>query len=349
MKHTLSELAEISGAALEGDGALVVTGPASLRDAAGDQISFYEHPRHRADFQGTRAGAVVAPLGLDLPRSDLSVLRAEDAGRAFTSIVRCYVDERTRLDPGVHPTAVVHADARLEADVAVGALAVIGPGTELAAGVQVHPHAVVGAEVSLGRDTVLYPGVVLYDGVILGERCIVHAGAVLGADGYGFEPTSDGWAKIPQMGTVIVGDDVEIGAGTTVDRGRFGPTRIGRGTKIDDQVHVAHNVEIGENVMFAAQVGIAGSARVGSGAMLGGQVGIGGHLTVGEGASLGGQAGVIGDVPPGVTWFGYPARDRREVLKNQAYLQRLPRLVRRMKELEARIAELEGKEGSDDS
>ena len=343
MKHTLSELAEISGAALEGDGSLVVTGPASLREARVDHISFYGHPRYRAECEGTRARAVVVPVGLELPRVDLAVLRAEDASRAFTSIIRCFQAERPGLEPGVHETAVVHPDARLEADVAVGPFAVVGPRTRLGERAQVHAHAVVGADVDLGRETVLYPGVVLYDRVTLGDRCIVHAGTVLGADGYGFEPTPDGWVKIPQVGSVIIGADVEIGAGCTVDRGRLGPTRIGRGTKLDDQVHVAHNVEIGEHAMFAAQVGIAGSARIGSRAMLGGQAGVNGHVTVGAGASLAGKSGAIGDVPAGVTWFGYPARDRRVALKNQAHVRRLPRLAERVKQLEARIAELESK------
>jgi UDP-3-O-[3-hydroxymyristoyl] glucosamine N-acyltransferase len=345
VKHTLSELAEISGAALEGDGSLVVSGPATLREAQADHISFYGHPRYRAECEGTSAVAVVVPVGLDLPRSDLAVLRAKDASRAFTSIVRCFLEERSALEPGVHATAVVHPDAQLEADVAVAPFAVIGPRTKLARGVQVHAHAVLGAEVQLGEETVVHPGVVLYDRVTLGRRCVVHAGAVLGADGFGFEPTPDGWVKIPQVGTLVVGDDVEIGAGCTIDRGRFGPTRIGSGSKLDDQVHIGHNVEVGEHVMFAAQAGVAGSVRIGNRALVGGQVGISGHLTIGEGANLAAKSGVIGDVPAGATLFGYPARERRSVLKGHAHVQRLPRLNARVKELEARIAELERNRG----
>jgi len=341
VKHTLSELAEISGAALEGDGSLVVSGPASLREAEPDHISYYEHPRYRADCAGTRAGAVVVPAGLELPRNDLAVLRATDASRAFTSIVRCFVDDRPALEAGVHPTAVVHPEAVLEAEVAVGPFAVVGPRTRLRERAQVHAHTVVGADVELGRESVLYPGVVVYDHVTLGDRCLVHSGTVLGSDGYGFEHSPEGWDKIPQVGIVVIGDDVEIGAGCTVDRGRFGPTRIGRGSKLDNQVHIAHNVEVGEHVMFAAQAGAAGSARVGARSLIGGQVGVSGHLTVGEGVNIAAKSGVIGDVPAGATYFGYPARDRRAVLKGHAHVQRLPQLTERVKQLEQRIAELE--------
>ncbi len=341
MKHTLFELAEISGAALEGDGSVEVVGPAALRDAAADEISFYDNPRYKVDLEGTVAAAVVVPRSMEVPRADVTLLRSDDAGRAFTRIVRVFADERPELEPGIHATAVVHAEARLADSVAVGPLAVIGAGCELAAGARVHAHSVLGPGVRVGVDTVIHAGVVVHDGVELGARCIIHSGTVLGADGYGFEPTPEGWSKIPQVGTVEVGDDVEIGACCTVDRGRFGPTRIGRGTKLDDQVHLAHNVDVGENVMFAAQVGISGSVRIGSRSMFGGQVGVGGHLTIGEDVRLGGMSGVIGDVPPGAEWWGFPARPKSDVLRNHARVQRLPRLEDRVKQLERRIEELE--------
>jgi len=283
----------------------------------------------------------VVPEALEVPRADVILLRCKDASRAFTRIVRVFADECPRLEPGVHPTALVDPEARLADSVAVGPLAVIGAGCELGAGVEIRAHAVLGARVTVGAGSTIHACAVVYDGVTLGERCIVHSGAVLGADGFGFDPTPEGWIKIPQVGTVEIADDVEIGAGCTVDRGRFGPTRIGRGTKLDDQVHIAHNVEVGENVMFAAQVGLSGSSQVGSGSMLGGGVGVGGHLTIGENVRLGGMSGVIGNVPAGVEWWGIPARPKGEVLRNHALVQRLPRLVSRVKDLEQRIEELE--------
>ena len=344
MQHTLSELAELCGASLEGDGELVIRGPASLRTARADQVAFFE-PRHRylAELLETQAGALVARAGQELPRRDLSVLRCQEPTRAFGRIVALYAVERPVLAPGIHPTAVIDPTARLAEGVAVGPLAVVGERAAIGAGAAIHAHAVVGPGARIGPGTILYPGVVIYDGVEIGARCIVHASAVIGADGYGFDPTPEGWVKIPQLGTVVVGDDVEIGAGCTIDRGRFGPTSIGRGTKLDNLVHVAHNVEIGEHAMLAAQVGIAGSARIGSRVLMGGQVGIGGHTQVGDGARMAGKTGPFGDVPAGAEMLGYPGLPRREALKQQALLGRLPKLVERLAELEERLARLEGR------
>ena len=343
MQRTLLELAELCGASLEGDGAVVIKGPASLRRAGPDQIGFYEDRQgYRADFERTRAGAVIARVGQGLPREDIAVLRCQDPARAFDRVVALFAPLRPTLAPGVHPTAVVDPEARLGERVAVGPLAVIGPGAVVEEGAVIHPHAVVGPGARVGRDTVLYPGVVLYDGVQVGASCIVHACAVIGADGYGFEPRPEGWKKIPQLGTVVVEDDVELGAGCTIDRGRFEPTVIGHGTKLDDQVHVAHNVEIGEHTMAAAQVGIAGSARVGSWVLLGGQVGIGGHSSVGDGARLAAKSGPFGDVPAGSKILGYPGIEHGEALRQQVLLRRMPRLVARVEELERRLACLEG-------
>jgi UDP-3-O-[3-hydroxymyristoyl] glucosamine N-acyltransferase len=345
MQHTLSELAELCEASLEGDGGLVIRGPASLRAARADQVAFFE-PRHPyvAELLETRAGALVARAGQELPRRDLAVLRCAEPMRAFGRIVALYAAKRPVLAPGIHPSAVVDPSARLAAGVAVGPLAVVGERADIGERAAIHAHAVVGAGARIGPDTILYPGAVIYDGVELGARCIVHSSAVIGADGYGFEPTPEGWVKIPQLGTVVVGDDVEIGAACTVDRGRFGPTLIGRGTKLDDQVHVAHNVEIGEHTMLAAQVGIAGSARIGSRVLMGGQVGIGGHTQVGDGARLAGKTGPFGDVPAGAELLGYPGLPRREALRQQVLLGRLPKLVERLAELEQRLARLEAEQ-----
>ena len=343
MQHSLSELAELCDASLEGDGDVVITGPASLRRAESDQIGFYEgHKRYTEELLATRAGALVVREGQQLPRTDLPLLRCARPTLAFDRIVALFASERPTLPPGVHPSAVVDSEARLGAGVAVGPLAVIGPGAELGDGVAVHPHAVVGPGAGVGAGTVLYPGVVLYDGVRVGARCILHACTVIGADGYGFTPTPEGWVKVPQLGTVVLEDDVEIGAGCTVDRGRFGPTVIGRGTKLDDQVHVAHNVEIGEHTMAAAQVGIAGSARIGSRVLLGGQAGVPGHRRVGDGAELAAKSGPFGDVGPGERILGYPGLPRRETLKQHVHLRRLPRLLQRIDMLEQRLRQLEG-------
>ena len=339
--HTLSELAEICGASLEGDGGTVVVGAAALREAGPDQVSFLSHARYRLDAEATRAAAVVCPRDLKLERSDLTLLRCDDANRSFTAIIQRFAEDRPRPDAGVHPTAVVHPTARLGAGVTLGAYCVVEAGAVLGDGVTCFSHVVVGAGSSIGNDCLLYASVVLYDGVTLGARCILHSGTILGADGFGFEPTAEGWIKVPQVGTVVVEDDVEMGATCTVDRGRFGATRIGRGTKFDDQVHVAHNTNVGEHVMMAAQVGIAGSVRIGDRALIGGQVGVSGHLEIGAGAQLAAGSGIIGNIPAGEEWFGYPARPRRETLKRLGQTSRIPKMLTRLAALEGRLAELE--------
>jgi UDP-3-O-[3-hydroxymyristoyl] glucosamine N-acyltransferase len=200
----------------------------------------------------------------------------------------------------------------------------------------------VGAEAVVEADSVLHPGVVLYPRVRIGARCVVHAGTVIGSDGFGFEPTHAGWAKIPQCGTVVVEDEVEIGANCAIDRGRFGATRVGRGAKLDNLVHLAHNVVVEDAALVIAQVGVSGSTRVGRRAILAGQVGVAGHLTIGEGARVGAQSGVTQDVPAGEDWFGYPARPKSQTLRTQALAHRLPELVARVRALEARLEHLEG-------
>ena len=339
--HTILELAELCGATLEGDGGRVVVSAASLRDAGPEQISFYSHDRYRAEVDATRAAAVVCPEDLALDRPDLTVLRSAHPSQAFNTIAMHLAGERPTPEPGVHPTAIVHPTARVGADVSLGPYCVIEADAELGDGVTCHPHVTVGMGTVVGAGTVLHPSVVLYDGVRVGARCIIHAATVIGADGFGFDHSREGWVKVPQVGTVTVGDDVEMGAGCTVDRGRFSATTIGRGTKMDNQVHVAHNTTIGEHVIMSAQVGMAGTARIGSWAMLGGQSGINGHITVGAGAKIAGGSGVMGDVPDGEVWFGYPARPRREMLRRIVQTGRLTQVFDGLSDLERRVAELE--------
>jgi UDP-3-O-[3-hydroxymyristoyl] glucosamine N-acyltransferase len=225
----------------------------------------------------------------------------------------------------------------------VGPYAVLGRDTRIADGVRIGAHAVVGDGCVVGPDSVLHPHVVLYPGTRLGARVILHAGVRLGVDGFGYVTLEGGHRKIPQVGACVVEDDVEMGANTCVDRGSIGRTVIGRGTKIDNLVHLAHNVQVGEGVFMAAMVGIAGSTRVGDRAMFGGQSGMVGHIEIGEGARVGAQAGVIGDVPPGEIVSGYPARNNREFLRAMGMAFKLPDTLRRIEELEQRLAALEGK------
>ncbi len=340
IQRTASELAALCGAILEGDGGRMLVGPAALAEAQPDQVSFLRSTRDSAELEATRAGAVVVPLDTQAGRRDLALLRCEDPSRAFSRVVEAFRPAGERPLPGIHPSATVASDARLGQEVSIGPSCVIGAGAELGPRVVLHACVVVGPLVRIGADTEIHPGAVLYGGVTLGRRCLVHAGVVVGSDGFGFEPGEAGWEKVPQCGTVEIGDDVEIGANSAIDRGRFSATRIGNGVKIDNLVHVGHNVVVGDGALLVAQVGIAGSSRIGEGAILAGQAGIGGHLEIGPRARIAAQSGVADDLPGGQDYFGCPAREKREAFRLLALYGKLPELVQRIRDLEHRLEEL---------
>jgi len=343
---TLAELAALCGGELSGDPSQVVDGPASLTEAGAREVSFFAHPRHRSDFLATRAAVVLVPRGFESPREDLSLLFCADPSAAFTRVVGAFSAPEPLPRPGIHATAVVDPEAEIAAGASIGAHCTVGSGARVGEGAILHASVTLGRAVRIGARTVIHPSVVCYPEVRIGDGCILHSGAVIGADGYGFEPSPDPaapWRKIPQCGTVVVEDDVEIGANAAIDRGRFGATRIGRGAKIDNLVHIAHNVVIGEGALIIAQVGIAGSTRVGARAILAGKAGINGHIEIGAGARIAAQAGVFGDVPAGADYLGWPARPRAEALRQYALVQRLPEIQERLKTLEKRLAELEGR------
>jgi UDP-3-O-[3-hydroxymyristoyl] glucosamine N-acyltransferase len=341
IQRTASELAELCDAVLEGDGARVLVGPASLGEARGDQVSFVRSARHAGELESTRAGAVIVPFDLRARRSDLALLRCQDPSRAFSRVVEAFLSPLPPPPPGVHPRAVVEAGARIGAGASVGALCHVGAGAEIGERVVLHPGVMVGAQARIGADSVLRSGCVVYERVEIGRRCLIHSGTVIGSDGFGFEPGAQGWEKVPQYGTVVVGDDVEIGANCAIDRGRFEATRIGNGVKLDNLVHVAHNVIVEDGALLVAQVGVAGSTRIGARAVLAGQAGIAGHLTIGPGARIGAQSGVGQDVPAGHDHFGSPSREKGEALRIHALSGKLPELFHRVRELERRLAEEE--------
>lgn len=340
---TVRELADLCGAELDGDGDRVIVGPASLLLAGPREVSFLAHPKYERQLAETSAGAVLVSADVVSSRADLTVLRCADPGSAFSRVVEAFAEPSPRPPAGVHPAAWVDPTAELADDASVGPLCCVGPGARIGAGAVLHAGVHVGAGASVGGATVLHPGVVLYPRVAVGSRCLLHGGTVVGADGFGFEPSADGWVKVPQCGTVVIEDEVEIGAGCTIDRGRFGATRIGRGSKLDNQVHVGHNVEVGERSLLVAQVGLAGSARLGPGVLLGGQVGVAGHAEIGSRARVAGGSAVYGDLPGGRDYLGSPAQPRQEELRRMALARRLPALLERLRELEKRLADLEAR------
>ncbi|MBA2565889.1 MAG: UDP-3-O-(3-hydroxymyristoyl)glucosamine N-acyltransferase [Gemmatimonadetes bacterium] len=338
--YTLDEVAEAIGATLVGDGALTVSGLAPLPEAAPGQLSFFASRRYLPQALASRATALIVPA--EFPANGgPALLRVADPYAAYVLAAR-FFESLTKAPAGVHPTVVLGEGSRLGARVSVAAGAILGPRVELDDDVRIGEGCVVAEGVRIGAGTRVGPRVTLLAGTRIGSRCVLQSGTVIGSDGFGYVPAGEGHARIPQLGGVRIEDDVEIGANCTIDRGSLGDTRIGRGSKLDNLVHVAHNVDVGEHVLIVAQVGISGSTRIGDGAALGGQVGVVGHIEVGAGARIGAQSGVTKSVPAGEEWFGYPARERRRSFRLQALCARLPDLERRLKRVEERLASREG-------
>ena len=317
-----------------GDPATPVHAIAPLDRAGDGDLSFFAAAKYAARFAASRAAVtLVSPALADHPGPPVRVVVDRPPDALLTIVPRLYVPA-PRV-PDVHPTARIGRGVRLPPDATIEAYAVIGDGAQLGARAWIGPHCVIGAGVTIGDDVRLHPSVTLCSGTQLGHRVAVHAGARLGSDGFGYVFRDGHHAKIPHVGRCLIGDDVEIGANTTIDRGSVDDTVVGAGTKIDNLVHIAHNVRLGRLCLVMAQVGIAGSARIEDGAILAGQVGVGGHVVIGAKATVGGQAGVFGDVPAGETWSGYPARPHRDAIRAQATLFKLPRIFRALERLAA--------------
>lgn len=337
----LAELAERVGGRVVGDAGRVVTGVASLRDAGPDELSFLTGRRHRREAEASRAGALL--LGPDAGGlARLGALRpllvVEDPELARNRILALFHPAEAP-PPGVHPTAVVEQGAEVSPEASVGPFAVIGRGSRIEPGAAVGAHAVVGRGCRVGKGSELRPHAVLYDGTELGERVVVHAGAVLGADGFGYTSRPEGHHKVPQVGRVVVEDDVEIGANSAVDRATLGATRVGAGTKVDNLVQVGHNVEIGRGALLCGQAGIAGSARLGDGVVLAGQAGVGDHVTLGDGVQVGAASAAVRSVAAGKTVSAtVPPLEIGRWRRQAALLGRLDEMLRRVRALEDRFA-----------
>jgi UDP-3-O-[3-hydroxymyristoyl] glucosamine N-acyltransferase len=333
----LADLASAVGGRVLGDPERALSGVATLEEAGPDDLSFLTNPRYRDAAERSRAGAILVGPGSELTGRDL--LEAAEPYLALAEILDRMHPE-PRPVPGVSPDARVAPDVRLGRDVAVGPFAVVGSGAVLGDGAIVGAGFVVGEACTVGEGTRLFPRAVLYPGTAVGARCVIHSGAVLGGDGFGFATSKGVHRKVPQIGRVVIEDDVEIGANTTIDRGAIGDTRIGAGTKIDNLVMIAHGVVIGPGGLLAAQSGIAGSTRIGHHAMFGGQSGAVGHLKLGDRAVVAAKAAVFGDVDDGTFVAGIPAVDHRAWKKSQALVKALPELRTRLRELERRVAAL---------
>jgi len=338
--HTVRSLADQVGGVVLGPGAeAAITGINDLRSAGPDQLSFLANAKYEALARESRAGAILV-TGKDAEKLTGTRIRVESPSQAFAKIAQLFAPPPVRDEPGIHPSAVIAPDAVIGEGASIQAHAVISAGVKIGAKVVIGANCFVGERSLIGDDTRLYPLVTLRERSVLGARVIIHSGAVIGADGFGYDLQNGKHVKIPHTGYVQIDDDVEIGANTTIDRGRFGRTHIGEGAKIDNLVMIAHNVTIGAHSIVVAQAGISGSTSLGRYVTLAGQVGLAGHLHVGDKAVLTAQAGVSKDVPAGAILSGHHAMPMRESLKIEALVRRLPELVERLKELEDKIRSL---------
>jgi len=348
ISFTLAELAARVGGTVQGDGSLRLDGVAPLEDAGPSHISFFSNRKYRKAFEASRAGAVIVEPDEDVPAAR-TVLRAAPAYLAFAKISTAFHPPREPLpevapEAAIHPSAKVHPSAQVMPFASVGARAEVGPRTILFPGVHL------GEDVRVGADCILYANVVIRERCVIGDRVILQPGCVIGADGFGFALDLQGEGrgprhyKVPQVGIVVVEDDVEIGANSCVDRATLGVTRIGRGAKIDNLVQIAHNVEVGPLSILASQVGISGSTKLGMGVVAWGQAGLVGHITVGDRANIAAQAGVASDVDAGARIAGSPAGPDVQWARNSAVFNRLTEMRRELRELRAAVARLQGEQ-----
>jgi UDP-3-O-[3-hydroxymyristoyl] glucosamine N-acyltransferase len=338
MTFTLAQLAQIAGGSLRGDGDIVIRGAAILRDAQAGEITFCDRAELLQEVEASAASAVLLPSKLKTER--MAVITVDDVASAFGRIVFHFRPPRTRRTIGISAGAHISRFARLADDVEVHAGATIGDDVAIARGCVIHSGVHIMAGSKIAEDVTIYPGAALYENTVVGPRSIIHSNAALGPFGFGYESSTGQHVLSAQLGFVVLEADVEIGAGTTIDRGTYGPTVIGQGTKIDNLVQIAHNCRIGRHNLICAQVGIAGSTTTGDYVVLAGQVGVKDHLHLGHQVIVGAKAGVTTDIPSGETWMGIPAGPGKAQKSQVVALTRLPEMRKELRELQKQIAEL---------
>ncbi|UCD18426.1 MAG: UDP-3-O-(3-hydroxymyristoyl)glucosamine N-acyltransferase [Candidatus Zixiibacteriota bacterium] len=332
MSVTLKELAELVGGRLSGDGLTAINAAAPIASAGEGDITFVANKKYEKYLESTAASAVVLSDGIAFDR--LPAIFHDNPYYAFALILDRLYPEKEPYSRGIDPAARVADSAILGNGVSVGALSFVGEKSVIGDNSIISPQVFIGREVQIGGGCKVYPRVTILDGTKIGDRVTLHSGTVIGSDGFGYASHEKGLKKVSQVGWVEIDDEVEIGANVTIDRGALGPTRVGRGTKIDNLVQIAHNVEIGQDCIIVAQVGISGSTKLGNGVILAGQVGLVGHIELGDGVMVGAQSGVSRSIPAGKRYFGYPAREIMETKRIEASLRKLPELLKRVKALE---------------
>jgi len=338
MKRTLRELAEYVNGTVVGDENLLISAVAGIEDAEQGQISFIANPKYREKLQDTKASAIIVSSGLDT--NGLPSIHVDNPYLAFAQVLALFAQKK-HPPIGVHETCVIGEDSSIGDQCAIGAYVTVGKHVKIGDRNVIYPGVVIGDGVVIGSNSVIYSHVSILQDVSIGSRVIIHSGTVIGSDGFGLAPDGEKYYKIPQVGSVIIEDDVEIGANVTIDRATLGETRIHRGVKIDNLVQIAHNVVIGENSVIVAQVGISGSTKVGKRVTLAGQVGLVGHIQIGDSVMIGAQSGVTKSVPDKTLLSGSPAVEHRLWKKSQVALLRLPEALKSIRALEKRIQYLE--------
>jgi len=336
----LAEIAARVGGEVVGNGELEITGVAKIEEAKEGEITFLANRKYAKFLEHTGASAIIVPEDISKVPGK-SLLRTKNPYFTFLKTVTLFYPPKPLLEKGIHKTAIIGEGAKLGKDISIGPHVVIGKKCKIGDRTILMPGVVIGDNVTVGNDCLVHANVCLREKVVIGDRVILHNGVVVGSDGFGFALEEGKYYKIPQVGTVIIEDDVEIGANSTIDRATLGETRIKKGAKLDNLIQVGHNCIIGENTVIAAQTGLSGSTKIGKGVRVGGQVGFAGHMEIGDGAAVGAQAGVTKSIPPGVMVSGYPARPHREELRIEAVMQQLPQLFKETKDLEKRFYELE--------
>jgi len=346
MEIQVSQIAQLVGGVVQGDPAIGIHGVNGLLEAGPGELTFARSPRYFNQLLESKASAALVPFPApaDAPMTTICV---EQPDVAFLIVLQQFASEITHPVTGIHPTACISPGAKLGAGVAVGAYACVEADAEIGDRVILYPGVYVGARCRVGADTLVYPHVVLREDSEVGARCILHAGACIGSDGFGFAEFGGRWCKIPQTGKVILGDDVEVGSNTTIDRATFGITRVGSGTKIDNLVQIGHNVQLGDHCAIAGKAGMAGSARIGCRVRIGADAGIAGHITIGDGATIGARAGVTRSVEANKTVSGFPAIDHAHQRRVMVAQQKAPEMLRRLSELERQIRELKEASGNE--
>jgi UDP-3-O-[3-hydroxymyristoyl] glucosamine N-acyltransferase len=343
MQFTAQQIALLVSGTIQGNPDTTVTSFGKIEEAVAGQLSFLANPKYEEYLYTTKASLVIVNESLQLQKNiPATLVRVKDAYTAFATLLTTYQNLKAQQKKGIETPSHIASTATLGTDVFVGAFAYIGEKVSIGNNSKIFPGAYIAENVSIGTNTTIHAGVKIYEDCVIGNDVIIHAGTVIGSDGFGFAPQPDGsYQKVPQIGNVIIEDQVEIGANTTIDRATMGSTIIKKGVKLDNLIQIAHNVEIGSQTVIAAQTGISGSTKLGQKIMIGGQAGIAGHLTIANGVKIAGGAGVTKNLDgEGKSYTGFPAEDAKQSLKAQVYTRQLPELEKRVKELEKLVTQL---------